>query len=521
MKAKLVPIAGAEGMDPVSLAPDKPAVLGRSASADVQLLQDKVSRTHCRIAFEKGFYSVEDLESKNGTWVNDRRIERAILFHHDRISVGSTEFRFELESGISEDSSIIKVDGDRESVFHTEVREPVVAQSPSSILMEMSMGMPLAEAVERDLAAVYEVINKINAEHHLDRLLESLMDSVMHVTTADRGYLIAAKTMNGVLMPLVSRNKDTVPRHARNTFSRSIISEAYNDRCCLLLTDPTSQYDISESIVSQQIQSIMCVPMCDTEGALGVIYVDRIQSPEQFSKRDLKVLSAIANQAAVAIRRAQLTQQIESLFRDVMRTVINLVEVKDEYTYGHSERVTAMSLLLAELYELDKVERRTIELAGLLHDVGKLGVEPAILQKPARLTDSEYTTIQQHPAAGARILRDIENAEPIADAVRHHHERWDGKGYPEGIAGEDIPLAARVLGLADAFDSMAADRPYRKALGHPEVVAELKRCSGTQFDPDLIERFLAGLDDKESFPRRIAEIYRRKNPQLQFASPVS
>ena len=337
------------------------------------------------------------------------------------------------------------------------------------------------------------------------------MDNVMEVSDADRGYLISAKKVNGVLMPLVSRNKENLPPYAQNTFSRSIVSECYQTGDAILVADPTTQNNLSESIVTQHIQSIMCVPMSDGQGPLGVIYVDRVIGSKPFNQRELKLLSAIGNQAGIAIRRAQLSRQVESLFRDAMRTVINLIEVKDEYTYGHSERVTAIAVSISELCTLDRSFGRDIELAGLLHDVGKLGIRLEILQKEDGLSASEYEDIKQHPVAGAAILKNVENAERIAEAVRHHHEWWNGKGYPDGISGEQIPLLARMLALADAFDSMAAGRPYKRPMTEEEIITEMREGSGTQFDPLLVERFVGAMEKDPDFRRRINMIYRRKD----------
>ncbi len=422
-----------------------------------------------------------------------------------------------LESGISEETSHVSVEGDGDFTFTTEIREPLDTSTPSSLFLKIPQGpgQEVARELERDLSAVCKVINSVNAEQHLDRLLETVMDNVMDVTDADRGYLIAARKVNGVLMPLVGRNRDSVPAAARNTFSRSIISECYEGGYSILMSDPTSHDSLSESILSQQIQSIMCVPMCDQSGPVGVIYVDRIMGSEPFTERDLKILGAIANQAGVAIRRAQLTGQVETLFRDAIRTVINMLEQRDEYTHGHSERVTAVALLLAELCGLSNAQRRHLEVAGLLHDVGKLAVDLEILQKPTRLSESEYQTIQEHPVAGANILRDVENAEMITDAVRHHHEWWDGSGYPDGLAGEQIAPLARILALADAFDSMGSDRPYKKALPIEGILSELRECRGTQFAPYLVDMVVAALEGDEEFQERIAEIYRRKGQEPQ------
>lgn len=522
MQAKLIPIVGLEGTEEVALSPAQPVTLGRGDGCVVRLMHSKVSRTHCRINYENGFYSVEDLDSKNGTWVNNRRIHKAILFHHDRITVGGAEFRFVLEGGLTEDSTNFELDADGAPNFGTEIRERAENNTPSSLFLERPRGEDgggVNEELERELSVVCKVINSVNAEHHLDRLLATIMDSVMDVSDADRGYLIAAKKLNGVLMPLVSRNKEGIPTFARNTFSRSIVSECYESGYAILRSDPTSQFDASESMVVQQIQSIMCVPMQDDQGRVGVIYVDNVVGSRQFTKRDLKVLTAIGNQAGIAIRRAQQARQLESLFRDSMRTVISLVEVKDRYTFGHSERVTAVAIRVAELCPEWRPDMRALEIAGLLHDVGKLAVRLDVLQKPDSLTDSEYEAVKQHPTTGAAILSNVDNAEEIAAAVRHHHEWWDGSGYPDGLAGEDIPLLARILSIADAYDSMASERPYKEALPEDQIISELRQGTGTQFDPNIAVPFIEALQHDEIFQNRIRAVYRHTSAVTQERGP--
>lgn len=523
MDAKLIPVVGIEGAEVVPLQPEQPVVLGRGDVCTVRLSHSKVSRLHCRIAYENGFYTVEDLESKNGTWVNNRRIHKAILFHHDRITVGGAEFRFVLEESLTEESTNIFLDGNGAPRFETEIREPAKSHTPSSLFIDMpkARDSSVEETLERDLSAVCKVINSVNAEHHLDRLFATIMDSVMEVTDADRGYLIAAKKLNGILMPLMSRNKEGIPTVARNTFSRSIVAECYETGDSILRSDPTNHMDASESIVAQQIQSIICVPMRDEQGTVGVIYVDNVVGSKQFSKRDLKVLSAIGNQAGIAIRRAQLARQVETLFKDTIRTVMKVVDVRDGFTHGHSERVTAVALRISELLLDERPEPRVLEISGMLHDVGKLAVRLEVLQKPASLTEAEYETIKKHPVTGAAILSTVDNAEEIARAIRHHHERWDGTGYPDGLAGEDIPLAARILAVADAFDSMASKRPYKAALPPHEILAELTGGAGSQFDPHLVGLFLDALNTSEVFMAAIRDIYRHEGSVAQLQAPFA
>jgi len=520
MEARLVPTGDAEGLPEIRLRPGEPVTLGRGQSATVQLPLGKISRLHCRIAFKNGFYRVEDLDSKNGTWVNNRRVHKVILFHQDRLRIGGAEFRFLLDSGIDEEASDIVAEDEEDLSFASEFREPAGATNASSLFLEIPEGESVEDrtALEHDLSVVCNLIDKVNAEPHLDRLLEVVMDSVMEVTGADRGYLVAARSANGALMPLVSRNRAGLPQYARSTFSRTIVSECYETNQSILRSDPREAGDPSESVMAQRIQSIMCVPMRDEHGPVGVIYVDSLIGSKRFTRHDLKLLAAIGNQAGIAIRRAQLARQVETLFRDAMRTVINLVEIKDQYTYTHSERVTAICVRVAELCSLSGAEVRDAELAGLLHDVGKLAVRPDILKKPGKLTDSEFEAVKQHPLVGAAILESVDNAERITEAIRHHHERWDGSGYPDGLKGEAIPLLARILALADAFDAMASQRSYSGILPREEILRELEDQSGKQFDPNLVALFVDALRNNEAFINRISVIYRQKGSGADYSA---
>ncbi len=168
------------------------------------------------------------------------------------------------------------------------------------------------------------------------------------------------------------------------------------------------------------------------------------------------------------------------------------VDEKDSYTARHSLGVTNWAHLIGVAAGLSPVEQATLERAGLLHDIGKIGVPESVLLKPSQLTEEEFAQIRQHPEAGARILETIPFLDDIVNVVRYHHERWDGKGYPEGLAGEQIPYLARVLAVADAYDAMTTDRPYREAMPVEEARRELLACAGSQFDPDVIALFVRG-----------------------------
>ncbi len=180
----------------------------------------------------------------------------------------------------------------------------------------------------------------------------------------------------------------------------------------------------------------------------------------------------------------------EAQFFGTLRALTASIDAKDHYTRGHSERVAHLSWLMAQAMSLPATTVEDFRIAGMVHDVGKIGVPESILCKPGRPTDEEFAKIRRHPLIGHEILKDIPRFEKALPAVLHHHERWDGKGYPFGLAGENIPLVARVMGLADAFDAMSSTRSYRPALSRDKVLTEMLHCAGGQFDPNLVPIFV-------------------------------
>jgi len=190
----------------------------------------------------------------------------------------------------------------------------------------------------------------------------------------------------------------------------------------------------------------------------------------------------------------QQTEEIRLTFLGAVKALAEALEAKDPYTNGHSMRVTELAVTLAHEYGLSEEEQQRIRLAGLVHDIGKIGVPEKILHKPDRLTEQEFDFIKEHPGMGERILRPIINDREVLAIVRHHHERFSGGGYPEGLAGEDIPLGSRLMSVADAYDAMTSTRPYRKALSPEKATGQLMANRGSQFDPEIVDLFMS-LDD--------------------------
>lgn len=196
------------------------------------------------------------------------------------------------------------------------------------------------------------------------------------------------------------------------------------------------------------------------------------------------------------------SRQLRRLTRQVMKTLASTIDAKDKYTNGHSVRVAEYSKMIAAKMDMSLNEQEDIYYIGLLHDIGKIGIPKEIINKTSKLTDEEYEVIKTHPTIGAEILETMSELPGIAVGARWHHERFDGKGYPDGLAGEDIPLVARIIGVADAYDAMSSKRSYRDILPQEYIVEEIKRCSGTQFDPTIAAMMLQIIEEDTGYKLR-------------------
>jgi HD-GYP domain-containing protein (c-di-GMP phosphodiesterase class II) len=217
---------------------------------------------------------------------------------------------------------------------------------------------------------------------------------------------------------------------------------------------------------------------------------DRDTSGGAMSSFERTLVETAASHLAVFLDNARLYRDLDAMFVGALSALVSAIEAKDPYTRGHSQRVALVSRDLAVEAGLPEATVKQIHIAGLVHDIGKIGVPEIVLRKQGRLDDAEFELIKQHPETGWRILRDIPQFAPILDGVRFHHERFDGHGYPHGLAGEEIPLSARIIAIADTFDAMSSNRTYRTARTRHEVLEEMARLGGTQFDPALLEHFL-------------------------------
>jgi len=263
-------------------------------------------------------------------------------------------------------------------------------------------------------------------------------------------------------------------------------------------------------------RQMVAVPLMRDEQVLGCLFaLDVENKPDGFDTVELKLLTSIANESSIYLENAMLFEDVRGLMMGLLRSLTSAVDAKDAYTCGHSERVALLSRYIAQQAGLSEAAVERIYMAGLLHDVGKIGVPEAVLQKAGRLDPAEFEQIKKHPEMGARILRDVKQIQDIIPGVLHHHERYDGKGYPLGLAGENISLMGRIICLADCFDAMTSSRTYRKALPLDVVLTEIRRCAGSQFDPVITDAFL------KIAPEKLMDLLKDHRQQMMRYSEAS
>lgn len=239
-----------------------------------------------------------------------------------------------------------------------------------------------------------------------------------------------------------------------------------------------------------QTRNMVTVPVRAKGRIIGVLQALNKLHNKSFDVKDLHLMESLADQVAIALENARLYEEQKVMFKETAEALATAIEKRDPYTGGHTKRVRDFVMATAKYMDLTPEDREWLELAAILHDAGKIGVDDQVLRKPGRLTDDEFNQMKKHPVYGSEILQHVKPLGPAIPGMKYHHERYDGKGYPEGIADGSIPLIARIIAVSDTWDAMTSDRPYRKGLSDDIANAELIKCTGTQFDGVVVEAFL-------------------------------
>jgi putative nucleotidyltransferase with HDIG domain len=343
-----------------------------------------------------------------------------------------------------------------------------------------------------ELHAIFEIDKAITSAIDLETVLQQIVQmsiglldakisSIMLIDEESQELIIAAA--HGLSDSYISKG----PVKVGESIAGQVIQEGRPIAVNNITDDPRHLYADQARI--EGLCSLLSVPLNLKDRVIGVlnIYTDE---PHAFNPHEINLFTSLASQAAIAIENARLFESLEEIYIEVITAMASAIDARDAYTHGHSNRVTEYAVAIAEEMGLSPAEVDIIRNASILHDVGKIGIKEDILKKPGRLTEEERREMEYHPFIGTKILQSVKLLEPVMPLVYHHHERFDGTGYPDGLRGEEIPQGARIISVADAFESMTSDRPYRKALPLEDAMAELRYGSGRQFDPRLVDIFM-------------------------------
>ncbi|MHC4248785.1 MAG: HD domain-containing phosphohydrolase [Planctomycetota bacterium] len=353
--------------------------------------------------------------------------------------------------------------------------------------------MPVEKSANGDPVRGYEALTEICAAladtPDERELTNRILEIICRVFEVDVCSLRLLDDLSGELVLARSRGMPGYSKPVR--LGESVVGRAVLERKPYLIENlDDSPYKKSPFAARTGLSSLISVPLLLRERAVGGLTVYS-RHVDNFSRSDVHLLCAIASQIASILENGRL-------IRDTVSTLVSLaraIDAKDRYTQGHSARVTAYAALLAEKVGIEGTELAMLKQIGPMHDIGKIGISEAIINKPARLSPQERRVMQQHPVIGERIVNSIRSFQPGLYLVRNHHENFDGAGYPDGLRGDEIPLAARVLRIADTWDAMTTRRPYRDPLDSHVAFEELRAHAGTHFDADLVGEFGELKDD--------------------------
>jgi diguanylate cyclase (GGDEF)-like protein len=316
---------------------------------------------------------------------------------------------------------------------------------------------------------------------------EMVLELTMQLAEADKGILLSDReTTSGKLRVVCALGFENDPQDS--ALAQRFASEVI-ERDATIREDGGVRMDSERrTAADEEVQNLLAIPVYVTEDFAGVIVCANRNGG--FDHLDDDVLLAVGDHAGAVLQNARLHGDLRSAYLSTIRVLADAIELKDPELRGHSDAVSEYVMAVADRLQFEPRRREELIFASLLHDVGKLGISERILLKPARLTDEEFNVMKLHPRIGYQLVRQVPALQSIAPAVLHHHERFDGRGYPGQLSGEMIPLEARIISVADTFSAMTSDRPYSTARTTEEACAELERCAGGQFDPEVVRLFV-------------------------------
>jgi len=359
----------------------------------------------------------------------------------------------------------------------------------------------------KEALSLYKISEAMSQSLSLDHVLEIILDASLEELHADLVTLLFPGDIPGTFVERIRRGAKGTSAMRPEQLNTEELLRCFDHDLPVLAHGTKALRFVSSPADSPRIVSFCALPLTVHHQVLGMMIACSFSRGHKFSEGQRKMLSVLGSRAAVSIENAKLYQnllqsnrglevanlRLEENFRQTIVGFVTALEENDKYTRGHSERVSVYTRMIAEAMGLPENEVERVALSAKIHDIGKIGIPTEKLNKVGRLTAEETALFRTHPEKGRRILEPIPFLRDLVPGAYCHHENFDGTGYPQGLRGEEIPLFGRIISVADAYDAMTSDRAYRKAMPVAEVIAEMRSCSGAQFDPEIVKAFLTAI----------------------------
>lgn len=327
---------------------------------------------------------------------------------------------------------------------------------------------------------IYDSIEKFEGDN--EYIFQKLVNLSLNVVDGEESSFLLFDQESGVFYPKIIKSQDQ-ETYEQGTIPvlQGIFRQVVEKKGALM---------IHSSEHPQIAPSLICAPLMIRNNVFGILCIRKKTNREQFTKNDLDYIVSLTKRASLNLENQILYESVYNSVLDTFQSLIDSIQIRDHYTEEHCKRTTKLALKIAESMHCSEREMEALKIAGTLHDVGKIAIPDNVLLKPDRLTFEEFAIIKTHSEVGDRILKPLFLFDQERNIILRHHERWDGKGYPGGLSGTDIPFLARILAVADSFDAMTSNRPYRPAIEIDTAVEELKKNRNLQFDGKVVDAFL-------------------------------
>jgi putative nucleotidyltransferase with HDIG domain len=467
----------------VMLDPQQQTVMGRDAACELVLMHPSISRRHAVVSLRDGAYTVDDL-STNGLFVNGEQVTSHRLTHGDVLVLGAAA---ELPIRFSSEDSRLEM-------------------TMTQFQYDYSTG---ALGDVKNLRKLIEVNKAITTSLELEAVFELLLEGILEIASGARAMILLRRA-DGEMETVYEKNlEQTGATIAGKGISSSVVTRVVESGEPVLINDVADNpdFEAQASIQALDLRSIVAIPLNysqaylrsakDADTLMGVVYVDSRSARRRFKQEDLDLMQAFSTQGAISLENAKLHRELQDSYLELVMSLAEAVEIKDRYTRGHSDLVSRYAVEIARRMGLTEREIEVIKRGGMLHDVGKIGIDEAILNKNGRLTDEEFTEIKNHPVYGANIVEPVGFLRGEREIVLQHHEKMDGSGYPYGIKGDEISIGARIIAVCDVFEGVTSNRPYRKPMEPERVIKLLEEEAGDKLDADIVKVFLEIYEEAE------------------------